>query len=184
MRRLGVAVCFALVAFSANAQTGPQMMTLAGMVDCVKEATASGSVEHDGNVLIFSCAAAKAKTLYNFLGRKVRAEVVLVHVALDVLADDDRVVDHHADGEHQAEQGEQVDREAERHHARHAERERASGREARVGEPDRQHERPHGGGRNRSGRRQREALARRNGRRVYGRHHRYLARVRLRREGL
>ena len=77
MRRLGVAVCFALVAFSANAQTGPQMMTLAGMVDCVKEATASGSVEHDGNVLIFSCAAAKAKTLYNFLGRKVRAEVVL-----------------------------------------------------------------------------------------------------------
>jgi hypothetical protein len=77
MRRLGVAVCFALVALSADAQTGPQTMTLAGMVDCMKEATAAGSVEHDGNVIILSCAAAKAKTLYNFLGRKIRAEVVL-----------------------------------------------------------------------------------------------------------
>jgi hypothetical protein len=77
MRRLGVVLGFALVAFSANAQTGPQTITLAGMVDCIKEATTAGSVEHDGNVIIFSCAAAKAKTLYNFLGRKVRAEVVL-----------------------------------------------------------------------------------------------------------
>lgn len=77
MRAIGVATGFVLAALSANAQTDPQTMTLAAMMDCIKEATAAGSVEHDGNVIIFSCAAAKAKTLYNFLGRKIRAEVVL-----------------------------------------------------------------------------------------------------------
>jgi len=68
---------FAFVAASADAQTNPQTMVLAGVIDCIKEATATSSVEHDGNVLIFSCTAAKAKTLYNFLGGKIRAEVVL-----------------------------------------------------------------------------------------------------------
>jgi hypothetical protein len=77
MRGFGVALCFALVALSANAQTSAQTITLAGMIDCMKDAIAAGSVEHDGNGIIFSCAAAKAKTLYNFLGRKIRAEVVL-----------------------------------------------------------------------------------------------------------
>jgi hypothetical protein len=33
-------------------------------------------VESGGSVIIFSCTAAKAKTLYNFLGRRIRAEVV------------------------------------------------------------------------------------------------------------
>ena len=42
---------------------------------------------------------------------------ILVHQALDVLDDDDRVVDEQADGEHQAEQGQRVDREAERRRA-------------------------------------------------------------------
>ncbi len=42
---------------------------------------------------------------------------MLVHVALDVLDHDDRVVDDHADGQHQSEQREQVDREAQREHA-------------------------------------------------------------------
>ena len=44
------------------------------------------------------------------------------HLPLDVfrhaLDDDDRIVDHDADGEHDAEQGRQVDGEAERRHRR------------------------------------------------------------------
>ena len=44
-------------------------------------------------------------------------EVVLRHVALDVLDHHDGVVDHHADGQDQAEQRQHVDREAQRQHA-------------------------------------------------------------------
>ena len=39
-----------------------------------------------------------------------------MQVALDVLDDDDRIVDHDADGEHEAEEGEVVQREAEGAH--------------------------------------------------------------------
>jgi len=78
MSRLTAAVvCFIFVVASANAQPNPQAMALAGVIDCINEATATSSVEHDGDVLVFSCTATKAKTLYNFLGSKIRAEVVL-----------------------------------------------------------------------------------------------------------
>ncbi len=78
MRRLAAAVvCYVFFVASANTQTNPQAMTLSAVIDCFKEATASGSVENDGSALIFSCSAAKAKILYNFLGSKIRAEVVL-----------------------------------------------------------------------------------------------------------
>jgi hypothetical protein len=40
------------------------------------EAIATNSVTDDGPVIIFSCNAVKARTLYNFLGRKIRTEVV------------------------------------------------------------------------------------------------------------
>ena len=67
---------FVLAGVPGYAQISPQALTLAGLNDCIKEALDAGSVEDDGTILIFSCSAAKAKTLYNFLGRKVRAEVV------------------------------------------------------------------------------------------------------------
>ena len=70
-------VAFVLVTDSVDAQTNPQAMTLAGVNDCIKDAIGGGSVEANDDVLIFSCTAAKARTLYNFLGRKIRAEVVL-----------------------------------------------------------------------------------------------------------
>ena len=77
MSRLAVVVCFIFVAASADAQINPQAMILSGVSDCIKEAIGTSSVEVNGDVLIFSCTAAKAKTLYNFLGKKFRAEVVL-----------------------------------------------------------------------------------------------------------
>ena len=78
MRRLAPAVvCYVFLVSSANTQTNPKAMTLSAVIDCIKEATASGSVENGGSALIFSCSAAKAKILYNFLGSKIRAEVVL-----------------------------------------------------------------------------------------------------------
>jgi len=51
-------------------------LTLAGVSDCIAEAIATNSVERDGSIIIFSCNAAKARTLYNFLGRRIRADVV------------------------------------------------------------------------------------------------------------
>ena len=77
MSRLAVVLCFISVAASADAQINPQAMILSGVSDCIKEAVGTSSVEVNGDVLIFSCTAAKAKTLYNFLGKKFRAEVVL-----------------------------------------------------------------------------------------------------------
>jgi len=77
MSRLAAVVCFVFVAASVNAQTNPQAMILSAAIDCIKEATTTGTVESDGSALIFSCSAAKAKTLYNFLGSKIRAEIVL-----------------------------------------------------------------------------------------------------------
>ena len=60
------------------------------------------------------------------------------HVALDVLDHHDCVVDHHADGQHHAEEREQVDRKAQRQHAReradqrHEDRHRADERGAKA----------------------------------------------------
>jgi hypothetical protein len=69
-------ICFMLVSASGYAQITPQALTLAGVSDCIKEAIATGSVEDGGSVIAYSCADARAKTLYNFLGRKVGAQVV------------------------------------------------------------------------------------------------------------
>jgi len=76
MKKLAVAICFALISSSSYAQINPKGLTLAGVSDCLKEAIGTSSVEDNGSVIVFSCSAAKAKTLYNFIGRKVRAEVV------------------------------------------------------------------------------------------------------------
>jgi hypothetical protein len=76
MTRLAAVVCFVSVAALANAQMSPRAMTLSGVSDCIKDAIGTSSVDDNGTALIFSCTAAKAKTLYNFLGRKIRAEVV------------------------------------------------------------------------------------------------------------
>jgi hypothetical protein len=49
---------------------------VAGLTDCITDAIAADSVTADSSVISFSCNAAKAKTLYNFLGKKIRAEAV------------------------------------------------------------------------------------------------------------
>lgn len=61
---------------SSRAQISPKEITLAGISDCIKEAIDTKSVEDNGEVVILSCSTGKAKTLFNFLGRKVKAEVV------------------------------------------------------------------------------------------------------------
>ena len=76
MIRLAAAACFVLISNSAHAQMGPQAMTLSGVSDCMKEAIGNSSVEQNGNALFFSCEAAKAKVLFNLLGRKIQVEVV------------------------------------------------------------------------------------------------------------
>jgi hypothetical protein len=77
MGKLRAAVCFVFIGtVSAHAQINPPSMTLSAMSDCIREAIATNSVEDNGDVLVFSCSATKAKALYNFLGRKVRAGVV------------------------------------------------------------------------------------------------------------
>jgi len=76
MSRVAAVICLLIVAGPGYAQLDPRTLTLAGVSDCIKEAIGTGAVDDDGAVLIFSCGAAKARTLYNFLGRKVRAEVV------------------------------------------------------------------------------------------------------------
>jgi hypothetical protein len=70
------AFCFVLVNASCYAQINPQALTLAAVSDCLKEAITTGATEDSGPVIIYSCSEAKAKTLYNFLGRKVRAQIV------------------------------------------------------------------------------------------------------------
>ena len=76
MIRLAAAACFVLISNSAYAQMGPQAMTLSGVSDCMKEAIGNSSVEQNGNALFFSCEAARAKVLFNLLGRKIQVEVV------------------------------------------------------------------------------------------------------------
>ena len=77
MSRLGAVISFVLIAASVNAQTDPQAMILSGLSDCMKDAIATNDVKVNGDILIFSCSAGKAKILYNFLGNKIPAEVVL-----------------------------------------------------------------------------------------------------------
>ena len=81
MRRLTTSSCiaFAAVACAAKpgfAQINPHTLTLAGVSDCIAEAIATNAVDGDGAAITFSCHAAKARTLYNFLGKRIRAEVV------------------------------------------------------------------------------------------------------------
>ena len=77
MSRLGAVIWFVLISASVNAQTNSQAMILSGLSDCIKDAIATSSVKVNGDILIFSCSAAKAKILYNFIGNKIPAEVVL-----------------------------------------------------------------------------------------------------------
>jgi hypothetical protein len=68
-----------LAAFTASpgkAQVNSSALTLAGVTDCLAEAIATRAVDGDGTAVIFSCTATTARTLYNFLGRKVTVEVV------------------------------------------------------------------------------------------------------------
>jgi len=76
MRRLSPLVILFLIAVSADAQISSRTMTLSAINDCVKDVIAANSVEDNGNVLIFPCTAARAKALYNFLGQKIRTDVV------------------------------------------------------------------------------------------------------------
>ncbi|MFZ2158199.1 MAG: hypothetical protein WAV72_19040 [Bradyrhizobium sp.] len=76
MSGLTVVISFLLATASGHAQISPKELTRAGVNDCIKDAISTSSVEENGSVIIFYCSAAKAKTLYNFIGRKVRAEVV------------------------------------------------------------------------------------------------------------
>ncbi len=81
MLRSTAASCIAAAAavFAATsglAEVNARTLTLAGVNDCVAEAIATGAVDEDGAVIVFSCNAAKARTLYNFLAKKIRADVV------------------------------------------------------------------------------------------------------------
>jgi hypothetical protein len=76
MHRFALIIWFVLASAPGYAQISPQALTLAAVNDCIKEAIGTSAVEGDDAVLIFSCSAVKARTLYNFLGRKVRAEIV------------------------------------------------------------------------------------------------------------
>ena len=66
----------ALTATPGSAQVNTRTLTLAGVSDCLAEALANKAVDDGGDTIIFSCTAAKARTLYNFLGKKIRAKVV------------------------------------------------------------------------------------------------------------
>jgi hypothetical protein len=72
-------LAFGVLAFAAMAspaQINVRTLTLAGVSDCLAEALATNAVDEDGAVVVFSCNAAKAKTLYNFLGKRVHTEVI------------------------------------------------------------------------------------------------------------
>jgi hypothetical protein len=74
--RIALLSCVMLVATASDAQISERTLTVAGLTDCITDAIAANSVTADGSVISFSCNATKAKTLYNFLGTKIRAEVV------------------------------------------------------------------------------------------------------------
>jgi hypothetical protein len=62
---------------SMGTWTDSQAMILSGVSDCIRDAISTSSVNANGDAVIFSCSAAKAKALYNFLGNKIHTEVVL-----------------------------------------------------------------------------------------------------------
>jgi hypothetical protein len=73
----GIAVALAALPGNAQiAQVNVRPLTLAGISDCLTEAIATNTVEDDGAVAVFSCSAATARALYDFLGQKIRAEIV------------------------------------------------------------------------------------------------------------
>jgi hypothetical protein len=76
MRRLAATCCVVFVATSAQAEINPRSLTMAGMSDCLVEAISTNAVEDQGSTIAFSCAGAKARTLYNFLGKTVPTEMV------------------------------------------------------------------------------------------------------------
>jgi len=76
VRGLAFIAGLAFVTAPGYAQIGARELTMAAVSDCIKEAIGTGSVENNGPVVIFFCSAAKARTLYNFLGSKVHADVV------------------------------------------------------------------------------------------------------------
>jgi hypothetical protein len=83
MDMLRLAVIFSIIStagvFTATpgaAQINTRTLTLAGVKDCLTEAIAGNGVDDDGTVVIFSCTDAKARTLFNFLGKKIRTEMV------------------------------------------------------------------------------------------------------------
>jgi hypothetical protein len=69
-------VAFAATPGAAQTQIDARMLTLAGVSDCLADALAKNAVDDDGGAISFSCTDAKARTLYNFLGKKIRTEVV------------------------------------------------------------------------------------------------------------
>lgn len=76
MRALLATLPLLLIAAPAGTQTGPQSMTVAAFMECLKDAVSGGDVDQGDGIVAFSCSAAKAKVLYNFLGRKIKAEIV------------------------------------------------------------------------------------------------------------
>jgi len=75
MNKFALVICLLLVSASSHAQLATEF-TIAGVTDCMKEAIETNSVENSGGVVVFSCNTVKARTLFNFLGRKIRIEVV------------------------------------------------------------------------------------------------------------
>jgi len=76
MCRLAMIFCLVMMTTPGHTQIGAKELTLAGVSDCIKEAIGTGAVESNGPIVIFSCSAAKARILYNFLGAKIHADVV------------------------------------------------------------------------------------------------------------
>jgi hypothetical protein len=76
MRKLAMIICSTLAASPGQGQISANELTYAAINDCMKEAIGTGSVDSSGAIIVFFCNAEKAKTLYNFLGRKVHAEIV------------------------------------------------------------------------------------------------------------
>jgi hypothetical protein len=76
MRIWATVTCLVLLTGPSDAQISPRELTRAGLIDCMREAIGTSSVEDNGAFITLSCSAAKAKTLFNFLGRKVPIDVV------------------------------------------------------------------------------------------------------------
>jgi len=76
MRRVAGLSCVMFVATSSYAQINERTLTVAGLTDCITEAITADSVVNDGSAIIFSCNMGDAKTLYNFVGKKIPTEMI------------------------------------------------------------------------------------------------------------